>query len=54
MTWVDPRNTAQAATVPTGLLEVSYWEWFKIGLLALLISTVSTAALGSILWWFMK
>jgi hypothetical protein len=51
---VDPRNTAKAATGPTGLSEVSYWEWFKIGLLGLLISTVSTVAIGSVLWWVMK
>jgi hypothetical protein len=54
VTWLDPRNTARAAAGPTGLPEVSYWEWFKIGSLALLISTISTAALASILWWLMK
>jgi hypothetical protein len=49
-----PVSCVQSAFMPTGLPEVSYRELFKIGLLGLLISTVSTAALSAIVWWLMK
>jgi hypothetical protein len=32
---------------------VSYWEWFKLIALALLVSTAITATNVAI-WWFMK
>jgi hypothetical protein len=51
---VDPRNTTGRLRGRLGLPEVSYWEWFKVGLLGLLISAVSTAVIGGTFWWIIK
>jgi hypothetical protein len=44
-----PRQ-CNAAMVPTELAFVSYWEWFKIIVASLLISTAITVGSGFVFW----
>jgi hypothetical protein len=39
---------------PTGIVSVSYWEWFKLLALSLLISLAITATSAAAIWCLAK